>query len=509
MSNLIQKILVVTLVTMYVLYVSLKYQTLKLQQYRQIKPVKSKSHHFNYFVQITDTHITSPLRYDFKPLRCFFDEISEMQPEMVIHTGDITHGVTNGSFNTDEQDFERWKDLKSRYDLNVCEVRGNHDTYGTNEEKNEKIIEKYLGKDRNFYKIIKNGPYKYLFVFIDASPIIGPNRGFNLFGTFTDNVFAEKIDNLKKHENFDEVVTFCHYPSNSVTTKLHKAFSCSYYFCGHFHKLLIFKKIMRMVNGVKEAVLEDFVKGKKYRIFAFYNGSMKFDDFKIGKEPKILILNVEKNSVCFLAFFVDEIKLKVGANVLDVPVSQKENFYSVVFANCEEGVTVSGINEYGMCVRNSKNHNREDFLSSLPLVCDFRIFYLVSALILFVAIFFTHPKISLLPTLYRLVLNIFFIAFFKPCDRWEVFNMSALGDLYSLDVPLHGSIIVFLTESAFLIALKKNCFMIYFVLSAGFASYFWYLFGVTFRIDDFLLVYSYFFIFRNRNTNEFLSEKVE
>lgn len=474
------------------------------------KPVSDRNQDFLYFVQITDTHITHKSgSLNDRGLSELVGEVNVLKPAFLVHTGDITDGMSpNLSFEICEDDFRAYAELREKFACPVYDVRGNHDTFGADKATNDRILRTYFGGKRNFYKILETENCKYLCIFIDASPEFGAKRLFNFFGHFEDDAFVSDIQSVKARQKFDQVLLFTHYSANTLCTKDHRALESSVYICGHLHNMIFFDNIYkRYKNGCIETVLGDFKTSKKFRICTLDHGYFSFNDFKMDGKPRVVIMSpssgllgsTNTQFLRFLAFSYDSITVEVdGKPITDT--RREGAFHCARLPKKYKKISVVARNRHGETI-----HTVSDEMSmwrSIPLALPFE--HVPVIFILFYIVVFCINAVRIpayIPLIRVALLMLLPNAIFKPFNNksLEILRSFAIGKVFMYDTVIFFAMSVVLVESLFVMALADSIYTIPYNLASFLCAIVLHFhFGLSFRLEGlFLLISNYYFISRS------------
>lgn len=500
-------ILVASVLSVYYVFVCMRYRFLTHTgaSLRNPAPITDENNDFMYFVHITDTHIThKENKLNDRGLSELVSEMDKLQPAFVVHTGDITDGVSPNGYTIDENDFKAYARFREQLKCPVYDVRGNHDTFGAGEERNEEILEKYFGTKRNFYEILETPNFRYLCLFVDATPKIGSKRMFNFFGHFEDEAFAAEVKALKSTQEFDQVLMFVHYPSNTLCTQDQDTLQSSVHISGHLHNAFLFTDIWRLHGGgCLETVLQDFKRSGKFRICTLDHGNFSFNDFTLDEKPRVVIMsppvaNTKSRAhpfVRFLAFSYAGVVVEVDGKVLE-DVTSDGVFHSARLPGKYKQITVKGTNKHGTTVHTVST--RGNPWGSVPIRISFKHF--AAALLLsYVIIFYVHASRipAYIPATRIFLLTVFPNAILRPFNEsFELLYSFKVGSVDTYDAVVFFSLSVFLIESFFVLALSNRRFVVpYNIASLLLAAGLHIHFGFSLRLEDiFLLAADCYFI---------------
>ncbi|XP_030855106.1 transmembrane protein 62 isoform X1 [Strongylocentrotus purpuratus] len=311
---------VVTIATViYVITWSVHYFTVPVKYYGPPHPNDNvppypgaTSENLWWFVQISDTHLTSVENAEkatrLRDFKTFCHEhLHIIQPMLVLHTGDITDGAPHASQN--KEDWISYQQIVSEaklpYSLRWLDVRGNHDNFNVPSRLHENnFYREYSvlgekGDDSFLYKLeLPFGTYS--FIHVDALLKIGTKRPINFYGILDElNVYHLKtLSERAQQTPSNQTIYFGHYPTSTILAP-HGLYDIIKggiaYLCGHLHDLDLKHGIKRMYvlqrYGSLELELEDWKKHRKFRVMAFDHDMLSFTDVQFGEWPVILITN--------------------------------------------------------------------------------------------------------------------------------------------------------------------------------------------------------------------------
>lgn len=264
--------------------------------------------HLHWFVQLSDIHISRyRLRGISQDLLTFCNEYLDIiKPKVTVVSGDVTD-ARDYNWHSSKQEIFEWKVYDSilqqahvRNKTVWLDIRGNHDVFSVPSWSNsENMYRKFSvqGKQGRTYRYTYQSPDgdKTTFIAFDATPNPGPKRPFNFFGMMTQEVEDEVESLLSESQQSNVTILFGHYPSSMLGSKRMKQLmsQCMVYLCGHLHTLLdsVPRMHTRQQTGNLELELGDWMKSRRYRVFAVDHGLFSFIDKTFGSWPVVLITN--------------------------------------------------------------------------------------------------------------------------------------------------------------------------------------------------------------------------
>ncbi|XP_072283745.1 transmembrane protein 62 [Pyxicephalus adspersus] len=158
---------------------------------------------------------------------------------------------------------------------------------------------KYSGwqKEGSFHYIHQTPFGNYSFICVDATLTPGPKRPYNFFGIIRKDQMQKLSELAVESLRSNQSVWFGHYPTSTIVSSspgIRQVMSSSVaYMCGHLHTLGGMAPVLHSQHqqGTLELELGDWMKNRRYRIFAFDHDLFSFIDLQYDEWPAILITN--------------------------------------------------------------------------------------------------------------------------------------------------------------------------------------------------------------------------
>ncbi len=226
-----------------------------------------------------------------------------VDPGALVITGDLTDSKGSDHFSSTLYK-EEWvtynKVIRGACGgLNVLDVKGNHDAFNLAEDDGDKFFQSYSSRgqrhSRSYLESVTfkgSGNRRLGLVAIDATPVPGLKRPFNFFGSLAENELKRirRLLKTSKTLHSDYTLYFGHYPTGTVLTSdgnssLRELLAGGVYLCGHLHNFLGLGERMYTMHpdtNLLELELADWKDHRKYRVLAFDQGFLSFNDVKFN-----------------------------------------------------------------------------------------------------------------------------------------------------------------------------------------------------------------------------------
>ncbi|XP_018420392.1 PREDICTED: transmembrane protein 62 [Nanorana parkeri] len=259
-------------------------------------------------VQVTDIHVSKFLDPErVSQFQSFCTEsLAIIQPALVLVTGDLTDGKTKDKLGSDqfEEEWQIYRSVLKKSQIlektKWIDIRGNHDSFNIAHLSSiNNYYRKYSGwqKEGSFHYIHQTPFGKYSFICVDATLTPGPKRPYNFFGIIKKDQIQKLSALAVESLHSNQSVWFGHYPTSTIVSSspgIREVMSSAVaYMCGHLHTLGGLAPVLHSQHqqGTLELELGDWMKNRRYRIFAFDHDLYSFIDLQHNEWPAILITN--------------------------------------------------------------------------------------------------------------------------------------------------------------------------------------------------------------------------